>query len=170
MYIKGYLSLEQLPKSGKLIAVLPKVNFSRLPEWCFLTNDVVVNIEIILDKVHTESKNCLLVSSNIAFSSVCQRCLEEMIEKIDVSAIGKKNSDNDKNFYFSREEIFDTENAYCKNNELDILRLCEDELLLALPMVPKHEFGCGPPKYSKYVRKIDKSSPFALLSKTKDKN
>ena len=170
MYIINNLPLRQMPKSGKLAAVLPKGNFSRLPDWCFLILYVVVNIEIILNEIQMGNAIRLLVSFDIEFNSVCQVCLDEMIEKIGISIMGKQKSEEDKNFYFSREEIFDTKNAYCKNNELDLLRLCEDELLLNLPMVSKHEFDCGPPKYREDVVKIDKPNPFAVLLKNKDKN
>ena len=169
MYIISHISLGQLYKLGKLTAVLPIGNFSRLPDWCLLTKDVVVNIEMIPNELQTENEIWLAVSFNIEFSTVCQRCLGELMERIDFSVVGKKKSRQDTDFYFSREEIFDTENAYCKNNELDILRLCEDELLLALPMVPKHKSDCGPPIYGENVRKIKISSPFASLSKNKDK-
>ncbi|OUU76029.1 MAG: hypothetical protein CBC29_01640 [Methylococcaceae bacterium TMED69] len=170
MYIIDKLPLSQVPKSGKLKIVLPKGNFTRLPDWCFLTQDVVVTLEIILNKLQTENEICLLASSEVEFSAVCQRCLEEMIEKISLSITGKKRTEQDKNFYFSHEDNFDTQNTYCKNNELDVIRLCEDELLLVLPMVPKHEFDCGPPLYLKNVKKINKPNPFASLLKNKDKN
>ena len=93
-----------------------------------------------------------------------------MSKKITFSVSGEKKTAQDKDFYFSREEIFDIENTYCKNSQLDLLRLCEDELILALPMVPKHEFDCGQPRYREFREKIGSPSPFALLLKNKDKN
>ena len=170
MYIQDSVSLVEIPKSGKVRAVLSKKNFSRLPDWCSLVKDVVTDIESIVNKSETGDKTSLYISFDVEFRTICQRCLDKMSKKITFSVSGEKKTAQDKDFYFSREEIFDIENTYCKNSQLDLLRLCEDELILALPMVPKHEFDCGQPRYREFREKIGSPSPFALLLKNKDKN
>ena len=91
MNIISHISLGQLYKLGKLTAVLPIGNFSRLPDWCLLTKDVVVNIAMIPNELQTENEIWLAVSFNIEFSTVCQRCLGEMMERIDFQLLAKKN-------------------------------------------------------------------------------
>ena len=170
MHIIQYISLAEISKLGKVRVVLAKENFSRLPDWCSLVKDVVTDIESIVTKSEAGDKISLHVSFDVAFSATCQRCLGKMSEEITILITGENKAGKDKNFYFSREEIFDIENAYCKNSDLDLLRLCEDEIILTLPMAPRHEFDCGHPKYREFSKNIDNPSPFALLSKNKENN
>ena len=170
MYIHDNIPLACIPKTGKVEAVLLKENFSRLPDWCSLTKNVVTHIESSVKKSETGNEISLHVSFSAEFSAICQRCLGEMLKKITFSVKGKQKAGQDRDFYFSREEVFDIENTYCKNSDLDLLRLCEDEIILALPMVPRHEFDCDHPRYREFRKKTDNSSPFALLLKNKDKD
>lgn len=52
---------------------------------------------------------------------------------------------------------------------LDVLELIEDELLLALPIVPMHDEGvCSPPgDRSQAEGEVSKSNPFSILSQLK---
>jgi len=170
MYVQQSIPLAKIPRSGKVKAILSKKKFCRLPDWCSLVKDVVTVIESKVKKSETGDKISIHISFNVEFGTICQRCLDRMSKKITFSVIGNKKTAQDKDFYFSREEIFDIENTYCKNSELDLLRLCEDELILALPMAPKHEFDCGQPSYREFREKVGSPSPFALLSKNKDKD
>ena len=81
MYIQDSISLAEIPKSGKVKAVLSKKKFSRLPDWCSLVKDVVTDIESRVNKSETGDKTSLYISFEVEFRTICQRCLDKMSKK-----------------------------------------------------------------------------------------
>ena len=71
-------------------------------------------------------------------SADCQRCLELLefeIKKSSEFSICENDDKNTENLPLNDDkDIF-----YANNGKLDVLGLVEDELLLAVPMIPKHE-------------------------------
>ena len=96
---------------------------------------------------------------------VCQRCLTPFEYEIDSSTMlvmGKDDEDADQ-----IEEILDDESidVIVGNRQCDIRDLIEDEALLALPQVPKHEV-CPDTSLLESIN-ADKPSPFAGLKDIK---
>ncbi|SHG60202.1 DUF177 domain-containing protein [Massilia sp. CF038] len=94
---------------------------------------------------------------------VCQRCLTPYAFEMDSSTVlmlGKDDEHADE-----IEEILDDESidVIVGSRNCDIRDLIEDEALLALPQVPKHEV-CPDNKLLD-VLKSEKPSPFAVLKK-----
>lgn len=91
----------------------------------------------------------------------CQRCLENMTLPVELAAHilmvpeGQPLPDDE-----LEEDRFD---AISVGQTLDLLELVEGELLLSLPVVPKHE-SCEPPDASKNQKA---QSPFAVLARLK---
>ena len=83
----------------------------------------------------------LQVSAQTRLGMVCQRCLEPMSQALQV----------DRPFRFvSNEQAADAEDDQAEEDLLvaspafDAMTLIEDELILALPLVPRHD-NCQPP-------------------------
>ena len=83
----------------------------------------------------------LLVRAQAQLGLVCQRCLNEMVQPLTV----------DRAFRFvSTEQAADAEDDQSEEDLLvastafDAMTLIEDELILALPLVPRHD-SCQPP-------------------------
>jgi uncharacterized protein len=96
---------------------------------------------------------------------VCQRCLQPFAYEIDSSTmlvLGKDDDDADQ-----IEEILDDESidVIVGNRQCDLRDLIEDEALLALPQVPKHEV-CPDTSLLDAVN-TDTASPFAGLANIK---
>jgi uncharacterized protein len=96
---------------------------------------------------------------------VCQRCLAPFAYTLDSSTmlvLGKDDEEADQ-----IEEILDDESidVIVGSRSCDIRDLLEDEALLALPQVPKHDV-C-PPTPMLDALKSDKPSPFAGLKNLK---
>ena len=86
---------------------------------------------------HTDYR--LRLKIRTALHLECQRCLEGFLQKIDISA----------QFVLleSHQEVEDfpidnfVEDALLQSDTFDLMALIEDEVLLALPLVPKHSQG-----------------------------
>lgn len=164
-----YFSVNELTKSAEIDLILARKEFTRLPDWCVLTNDVKISLSSVIPKPKTSHDAWIEISCEAEFSTLCQRCLDEMIQKVSFIIRGKKKSGDQKNYYFSGDEFSEYPLRYCKNGQLDILRLCEDEILLCLPMVPKHASECLTDEFDS-PKVTNKSNPFSLLAKFEDKN
>ncbi|MEQ1804240.1 MAG: YceD family protein, partial [Burkholderiaceae bacterium] len=95
---------------------------------------------------------------------VCQRCLEPVTAALDVQ----------RSFRFVEGEAAAAElDAQCEDDvlaltrELDLHELLEDELLLCLPLVPKHEQCPQPLPEAAAGPGPDRANPFAALAALK---
>ena len=152
------------------MVTLPKNVFVKLPDWCKLTSDLEVNLALSEFNPQRMKDVFISISSKAEFRANCQRCLSEMVDIVEFSIKGKASADEPKNFTFSNEDIFENEDGYSKQGELDLIRICEDELLLALPMVPKHKIeNCSLGQHN-ITNENNITNPFSLLLKGEDKN
>jgi len=97
---------------------------------------------------------------------VCQRCLQEMIQEIDDAAefrlvVGEPP--------LTLEELEAEDEALPAEDPVDVLELIEDQIILALPLVPMHAVcpghqtaGQSPPLPDASVR-VERQHPFANL-------
>ena len=115
------------------------------------------------------AKRILFVHVHASPTVICQRCLQPFtlaissdnrLEVVDTEAEldGHEDSDDEP----------DLVERILASPRLDLLALVEDELILALPYVPKHEVCPALPDALKDEGKdVGRSSPFAVLSQLK---
>jgi uncharacterized protein len=95
----------------------------------------------------------------------CQRCLGELGHDLVVESAlqpvraGQKLPDDE----LENDEIDAIEVA----GELDVLSLVEDEIILALPIVPRHD-DCGASRPQELDAGAHRESPFAVLARLRD--
>ena len=95
----------------------------------------------------------------------CQRCLQTMINHLDIKFLLSPVHDDKEAAQLSKAY----EALYLTQAEVDLLTVIEDELLLALPLVPKHGAkNCVPAtRGSDDVNEEKHSHPFAKLAELK---
>ena len=101
------------------------------------------------------------VSGTLALA--CQRCLEAIVFDLDVDSLLELVPEGAE---LSQEELEDdTRDFLPVVKELDVAELVEDEILLALPVAPRHE-KCGLPGAADAGERVN---PFATLAALKGK-
>ena len=85
---------------------------------------------------------------------ICQRCLDEMLVKLDLK-FDYLLSDSSVNAVDESDELDWLE----INSEMDVRELIEDELLLAMPIAPVHATSCT----ELSMQSGEKPNPFAVL-------
>lgn len=146
-FFKGCLKLSQVPRLASLVN----------------TNDA--EIEVIFEFTLNEYRNASIkghIETNLTLQ--CQRCLEPVIQFIDL--------DFDLLIDSSDIEIksFQQETVYTDEGYLDMFKLIEDELMLALPLIMKHEdSSCNPYLLSGSEDSpvVTTNNPFAVLGSLK---
>ncbi len=114
----------------------------------------------------------LILTGEVALPQICQRCLGP----VDVAVVFQRE------FRFvATEELAELEDETSEEDVLvlsrdfNLLELVEDELLMALPVVPKHDVCPGPVKLQVADPDFadeasDKPNPFAVLEQLKNKH
>ncbi len=113
----------------------------------------------------SESQPWLHVTASTHLALVCQRCLGRVIEPLDLTrsflfvpgedAAAQLDADSD-------------DDVLALTRALDLRELIEDELLLALPLVPRHAVCPEPlPLVNDPEFADDKPNPFAVLAALK---
>ena len=138
--ITGRLALAELPRLADSGCRSAEVSFS------------------IVGGMNARGKPSLIVRASGQVQMTCQRCLEPVAEPIDV----------DSELELSADEVEiataeDDVDRVLASEAMNVARLVEDEILLALPMVPKHE-SCG---VHSGDRPGGQRSPFAGLAALK---
>jgi len=101
------------------------------------------------------------VSGTLALA--CQRCLEAIVFELDIDSLLELVPEGAE---LSQDELEDdTRDFLPVAGELDVAQLVEDEVLLALPVAPRHE-RCGLPGAAAAGEQIH---PFATLAALKGK-
>lgn len=104
----------------------------------------------------------------------CERCSEQMTYDVDIKcSLGLINSERKIESLAEQYEPWVLD--YDSDNPIMLSSIVEDELILAIPLVPKHEYACLPAEAWVAGEKIEeeitkKESPFAVLSALKSKN
>lgn len=95
----------------------------------------------------------------------CQRCLKPALQSIDDSALFRL---VDVEPELTLEELEAEDEALCVEGAVDVLEYVEDQLILALPLVPMHD-TCPLPATSGGDAQADapRESPFAKLAQLK---
>ena len=160
----------QLAERGaRLTGTLPLKSMPRLAQTCLDgSGDVFVDLSF----ERGEGEKVLLMRGTLRTSLrvTCQRCLEDMDLDVEASPwlmLMRPGS--------RRDRLDDEPDILVADKPVSLSALVEDELLLALPMVPTHELSECPAKV--YVRKEigggrqeadgEKKNPFAVLDRLK---
>jgi len=93
----------------------------------------------------------------------CQRCMGELVHKVrlQVRLMLRNQAALD-----VLEDEEDEPDSILVDSELDVLELLEDEVLLSLPIAPKHELGVCQAAGSESLQE-NEQNPFAVLEKLK---
>ncbi len=117
------------------------------------------------------SQTWLHLKAEVKIPQICQRCLAEMGTKLEVERSYRFVADED-----TASALDDSceEDLLVLSREFNLLELIEDELLMALPLVPMHETCPEQPKMAvmdaDFEQQLDaKPSPFAALEVLKSK-
>ena len=149
--------------NGHRDGVTPVAEMSRLSKECAdQSGDVAWAVDGAVTS-HGYPSMTLSVSGTVQL--VCQRCLTPFAYEMDSSTmlvLGKDDEDAD-----AIEEVLDDESidVIVGSRTTDLRDLIEDEALLALPQVPKHEV-CPDTKQLDALKAV-KPSPFAGLKDLK---
>ncbi len=94
---------------------------------------------------------------------LCQRCLQGVLQRVDDSATLRL---VDEEPSLDAEELESEEESFCARQPVDVLELIEDQLILALPLVPMHALCPQPlPASTGKLPEQDEPSPFAVLAR-----
>ncbi|MDR2452105.1 MAG: YceD family protein [Candidatus Accumulibacter sp.] len=96
----------------------------------------------------------------------CQRCLEGIVHPVGIRSLLELVGDEKEP---TQEEIEDDAKDFLvAEKELDVVALIEEELILALPVAPRHE-DCALPDAGDRLGETESVSPFAALAGLKGK-
>jgi uncharacterized protein len=91
----------------------------------------------------------------------CQRCLEGIVHPVRIRSLLELVGDEKEP---TQEEIEDDAKDFLvAEKELDVAALIEDELILALPVAPRHE-DCVLPAAGRLAEEVESASPFSALA------
>ncbi len=160
----------QLAERGaRLTGTLPLKGMSRLAQNC-LNDTGEVFVDLAFERGEGEEVLLMHGRLSVTLHVTCQRCLEGMDLTLETSpwfilARSEKRQD----------ELGEESDILVADKPLSLSGLVEDELLLALPMVPMHELSQCPARA--YVAagtdsglkqaEEDRKSPFSALSRLK---
>ncbi len=143
-------------ESGQLAGSVPLVALGRLGD---LLLDRVGDVAYTLGgEIAADGQPSLRLTATGIFRMRCQRCLGEMEWVLDLESVlrlvkpGAEIPDEELEI-----DEFDVIEA---NADMDVLALVEDEILLAVPVVPRHD-SCDAPRP---LGGDEKQSPFAAIA------
>jgi len=143
--IKDYCSISKFPRLSEMI----------------LNKEEQVDIQLEFNFV---SNRVPTLKGDLRFNVVieCQRCLKplELTLRSDIS-FAFIESDEDASLIDSSYEL-----VYNHNKEIDSHEFLTDEMLLTIPMIPKHDHQCKKIKNNYVIN----SNPFSILENLKKKH
>jgi uncharacterized protein len=104
---------------------------------------------------------CAELAVRAALPMQCQRCLQTALQDIDEQVVFRL---VDAEPEITLEELEADDEALDARAPIDLHELVEDQLILALPLVPMHETCPRPLDAGEPVR-IERESPFAVLER-----
>ena len=140
---------------GELRGTLGLERLSRLAESPCKTSGVEYCLRGGLNRA---GKPSLEITASGSMELVCQRCLGPLLIEVDV--------DVELELCADPEVIAQTDDEVDRvlaTREMSVAQLVEDEVILALPQVPKHE-NCS---VDRLIAQPNKQSPFSVLASLK---
>lgn len=159
---------------GELAGHWPLASFGRLADSLAAPSDAPVHWKVrghVVERAGAAAVPWLVLSLAAELPLTCQRCLQPLLGPVHVERRFRFVSDEDE---AEREDEAAEEDVLALTARLDLAELVEDELILALPIVPRHEV-CPAPLPSARVPAVDPLSvadpaqperphPFAALA------
>ena len=158
-------------RSGTINAVLPVARLQRLTErLASLQGQATADIAVEL-RFGTDDEGRLLVTGtlDVAVELACRRCLEPLREPLHC-ALRVLVVDSEAELQALPDEH---DAVVAADGDMDLLGLIEDELLLSLPLVPKHpDQACNEALNALHADSADsqeqaRAKPFAALAQWK---
>ena len=142
----------------------PLLNLERLRDY--LTNSAGELAYLVTGLLDERDRPLLKMSVNGIIDLSCQRCLEKIEYTLDVKTALLLARNEDELSRYDEDMFVD---AIYASNELDILALIEDEVILSLPVSPRHEdtAGCHPSTGTGIHEAAVKEHPFTVLASLK---
>ena len=176
MYARSFIdSLDFAGKGREISGEVPVAELPRLQDM--LANRQGTLVYRIRGGVDDRGNHFLDLSAAGGCQLVCQRCLEDMDYqvRIETRLFLRDQASLDAELLVARhadeEEDFD---SILADDHLDVLNLLEDEILLSLPIAPRHEQGAcqaagvgNTPIRQAHDRHLDERRSFASLAKLK---
>ena len=140
--VRGVLGMEQLPRVAELQGATEGLAFG------------------VRGGMRDDGKPCLWISVSGELRLVCQRCLGQLIFPLSIEAELVLTED-------AREiaQADDDIDRVLASRAMDVAQLVEDEMLLSLPMAPRHD-RCSA---AAATGREAKASPFSVLTDLKRK-
>ncbi|WP_303785494.1 DUF177 domain-containing protein [Azovibrio restrictus] len=140
------------------------LELAELPRLHDLVTQVAGKVEYRLQGVRGErGQPRLRLEVGGALPLICQRCLGVVEQRLEIDSLLELVSADSEP---TQEELEDDSVDFLPvSGSLDVRVLVEDEILLALPVAPRHE-ACSPPAAAEAG---DESHPFAALAALKTK-
>ena len=151
-------------KSREIRDIIRLSDFKRLQDLCLNLEDSVAFVLRGFENKHREP--CLELFIEGKLDLICQRCSEKLEHKIFLkSGFLIKEETQLTDFQVDDHADYDLIESSVK---MDVLSLIEDEIILSLPVAPKHENDkCH---YEKTDKMLDRIHPFADLKQKLYKN
>ena len=127
-------NLEFAASAGSLHGTIAAENLGRVPDLIDVSkNEIAYNL---VGRISAEGKPLLALTISGDLHLKCQRCLDELVYKLDIDTALEIAGPNapDTNEGEGRDQI-------PAQPAMDVLTLVEDEILLSLPFSPRHEIG-----------------------------
>ncbi|OIR17725.1 hypothetical protein GALL_19470 [mine drainage metagenome] len=150
--IEGVLSVADCPRLFELL----QSNFA--DEAIKVGRDAVVINYILQGSVDAVDQHYLRLMISAKLLTICQRCLSEMPISLKLSynyLIGESEA-NDVEVVDIDSDDVDLQEA---SQVMDVFKLIEDEVIMAMPIAPIHDEDCG----AGVMQSGEKPNPFAVL-------
>ena len=170
------LNLQVLASSGKpLVETLPLQNLERLAQESIgLQPESVVNFQVVAELrtgAAGQPDTWLHLQASTSMAMTCQRCMGHVQVPLQVNQWYRFVASED---IAMAEDDASDEDLLVMSPQFDLAGLLEDELLMALPLVPMHDECPALPSFSAGATEIldditEKPHPFAALAQLKKK-
>ena len=128
-------NLEFAASAGTLRGIITKENLSRIPELIEVAKDGIAYS--LIGRRSADGKPILVLTISGKLHLKCQRCLEELVHKLNINTTleitGPRSTETD--------ELNEGLDQITAQLNMDVLTLVEDEIWVSLPFSPRHEIG-----------------------------
>ncbi len=145
---------------GLLSGTLPIRETREIRQWSDNASAIAFTLEGTVDE---DNHAHLSGTLEVELILICQRCLDAMNWPL------KHRFDYRLIHHATEEDAVEErkETLICADNQLDVAWFLEEEVLLAVPMIAKHE-NCEPPAHAGDIVSPSHGTPFAALAALKD--
>ncbi len=156
--LAGSLTLADCPRLAELLASQADNSSASFTGNSDSQGGDIINFTIN-GETNAAGQHFLHLSLDAMLNAYCQRCLEQMPLNLNLSfdyLIGEIDADDSDVAYVEEEDEYDLQEP---SQAMDLLRLVEDEIIMALPIAPTHDGDCA----KGTMQSGEKPNPFAVL-------